>query len=68
MSQRDMTKKIEAVAMAALSRHPSAGEIAAVRQLARSGERHANFENRFSTSLEDLFWAYLNSSEFILIH
>lgn len=61
-------EKIEAVAMAALSRRPSPNEIAAVRQLARSGERHRNFENSFSTRLEDLFWAYLNSNEFILIH
>lgn len=61
-------EKIEAVAMAALSRQPSPNEIAAVRELARAGERHRNFENGFSTRLEDLFWAYLNSSEFILIH
>lgn len=67
-SNRSEAEKIEAVAMAALSRRPSAGEIAAVRQLARSGERHPNFEQGFSSSLEDLFWAYLNSNEFILIH
>lgn len=67
-SDRSEGEKIEAVAMAALSRHPSPGEIAAVRQLARSGERHPNLESGFSASLEDLFWAYLNSNEFILIH
>jgi hypothetical protein len=67
-SDRSEVEKIEAVAMAALSRRPSAGEIAAVRQLARSGERHPNLKRGFSTSLEDLFWAYLNSNEFILIH
>jgi hypothetical protein len=67
-SDRSEVEKIEAVAMAALSRRPSAGEIAAVRQLARSGERVRNLENGFSSSLEDLFWAYLNSNEFILIH
>ena len=58
------TDKIEALAMAALSRPPSSGEIAAVREMARS----RSFENGMSTRLEDLFWAYLNSSEFILIH
>jgi len=63
-SQSSETDKIEALAMAALSRPPSSGEIAAVREMARS----RSFENGQSTRLEDLFWAYLNSSEFILIH
>jgi len=67
-SEGSEAEKIEAVAMAALSRRPTPREIAAVRQIARSGERHRAFENSFSTRLEDLFWAYLNSNEFILIH
>jgi hypothetical protein len=67
-SEGSETEKIKAVAMAALSRHPTPREVAAVRQTARSGKRHRAFENSFSTRLEDLFWAYLNSSEFILIH
>ena len=66
--------KVESIALAALSRKPTKAEIAAVRSLMKdsssSGAKPRNGEQNpaLTSSLQDLFWAYLNSSEFILIH
>ena len=53
-SEASETDKIEAVAMAALSRRPTPREIAAVRQISRSGDRYRAFENSFSTRLDGI--------------
>lgn len=64
--------KIEAIAVAALSRKPTPAEISAVRSLIRENAAHRSASvdrgTPLSMALQDLFWAYLNSNEFILIH
>lgn len=64
--------KIESVALAALSRKPTPEELKAVRALVRENAAHraatADRGTPLTTALQDLFWAYLNSNEFILIH
>ncbi len=71
-SRASETEKIEAIALAALSRPPSRTEAAAVRRLMRdrTARRTAGSESGSAVrgSLEDYFWACLNSNEFILIH
>jgi len=64
--------KIEQIALATLSRRPTAEEAAAVRRLIRDHtnrrSRGDNLQAATRDGLEDLFWAYLNSNEFILVH
>ena len=65
-------EKIETIALAALSRMPSRQESTAVRKLIRDSaaqnNRPADQQLAMRTGLQDLFWACLNSNEFILIH
>ena len=63
---------ITQVSLAALSREPSASELAGLRTLLNSSvatrpQRTASNEALLS-AIQDVFWAYLNSNEFILIH
>ena len=71
-SRTSENEKIEAIALAALSRPPSKNETTAVRRLVRqrSAGRVAagNAAGALRGSLQDYFWACLNSNEFILIH
>ena len=64
--------KIETIALAALSRLPSRQESAAVRKLIRdsvsTSARPVDQQLAMRSGLQDLFWACLNSNEFILIH
>lgn len=64
--------KIEALSLAALSRKPTPAEVTAVRNMVRENASHrGNNSDRtapMTAALQDLFWAYLNSNEFILIH
>lgn len=61
-SELSFDKKVEHLFLAALSRPPSRRELRAVQDLlATSG-------NRESVALEDIWWALLNSSEFLLDH
>jgi hypothetical protein len=52
---------VDSLYLAALSRHPSAREIAQAHHYLES------FPDSIQV-LQDLFWALLNSNEFILIH
>lgn len=65
-------EKIETIALAALSRMPSRQESAAVRKLIReSASRSSSPTDKqlaMRSGLQDLFWACLNSNEFILVH
>ncbi len=65
-------EKIETIALAALSRMPSRQESTAVRKLIRdsasASKRPADQQLAMRSGLQDLFWACLNSNEFILIH
>ena len=54
--------QIETLCLAALSRKPSTAEIAAFRKILRSQQRD------LAGALQDIFWAYLNSSEFVVAH
>ncbi len=58
-------EKIRRLCMAALSRNPTSQELAAARKLLKSrrGDPRASMEG-----LQDIFWAFLNSNEFILVH
>lgn len=71
-SRSSEKEKIEAIALAALSRPPSKTEAAAVRRLLRerATRRSASGDQAdpLRGSLQDYFWACLNSNEFILIH
>jgi hypothetical protein len=55
-------EKIEHLFLAALSRPPSKRELEAVRKIA------AQLPDNFNAVLEDIWWALLNSNEFILDH
>ena len=62
------TDKIRKLCLAALSRYPTSQELAAARKLLKS-RRAASTDPRATTeALQDIFWAYLNSNEFILVH
>lgn len=71
-SSASESEKIETIALAALSRMPSRQESTAVRKLIRnsvsSNARPADQQLAMRSGLQDLFWACLNSNEFILIH
>lgn len=63
--------KIQAISLAALSRRPSKSELTAVRRMISenvSTRRGVDAVTARQNSMQDLFWAYLNSNEFILIH
>lgn len=64
--------QITAISLAALSRRPSRDELTAVRRLIAENvsDRPAGIDAGTArrSSMQDLFWAYLNSNEFILIH
>lgn len=61
------TERIQALFASALSRRPSTKEVAAVRKLVRNsvgnGRTHA-----VEAAYQDIYWALLNSNEFILNH
>ena len=71
-SHASENEKIEAIALAALSRPPSKTETTAVRRLLRERATrrpaNGNQADALRGSLQDYFWACLNSNEFILIH
>lgn len=61
--------KVRMLALAALSREPTPRESAAFHKaLSRSTPRGTNRRQTKAETLEDIFWAFLNSNEFILIH
>jgi hypothetical protein len=64
--------QIEEISLAALSRRPSREELTAVRRLIAENVSHrpagVDAVTARRASMQDLFWAYLNSNEFILIH
>ena len=63
------SQAIRKLCLSALSRYPTDKELDSIRKLVR--ERLSRSRNRPATrasALQDVFWAYLNSNEFILIH
>ena len=63
------TEKIRRLCLAALSRYPTPQELAAARKLIQT-RRAADAKNPRASveAMQDIFWAYLNSNEFILVH
>lgn len=67
------TEKIRQLCLAALARYPSDSELSAIRQALR---RHVKLRTdrdvppqvAFNDGLRDVYWAYLNSSEFLVNH
>ena len=71
----DETEKIRALSLAALSRYPTSEEMEAIRGLLRRivrsqtlSDRNVNSRAAVNDALRDVFWAYLNSSEFVVNH
>ena len=62
------TEKIRRLCLAALSRYPSSQELAAARKLLQTRRAAANNPRASVEGMQDIFWAYLNSNEFILVH
>lgn len=61
-------EKIRRLCLAALSRYPSSQELAAARKLIQSRRKSSNTPRATTEALQDIFWAFLNSNEFILVH
>jgi len=64
ISKKSDTDRIQALFKAALSRPASQKELAAARKLLHTGGLRGNPEEAY----QDLYWAFLNSNEFILNH
>ncbi|MBL8818879.1 MAG: DUF1553 domain-containing protein [Planctomyces sp.] len=62
------SETLERVSVAALSRRPSENEVRVFRSRFRSLNQTMAAEDALQTALEDMFWAYLNSTEFSAIH
>ena len=58
------SQKIQDLYLAALSRHPTRSEIGKVQKMLNANSYRSNKLNGY----QDLFWALLNSNEFVLIH
>jgi hypothetical protein len=71
-SEASEVERIRRLCLAALSRDPTPREVASVRKLLR--ERLVNHRGTppaqiaATDAYQDVFWAFLNSNEFILIH
>ncbi len=57
-------QKIQDLYLAALSRHPTRFEISKVQKMLNANSYRTNRLNGY----QDLFWALLNSNEFVLVH
>lgn len=63
-AKHNETDRIQALFEAALSRHATAKELTAVKRLVKNGAKQTNLV----TAYQDVYWALLNSNEFILNH
>ena len=57
-----MNDKVEHLFLASLSRKPTGRELSAIQKIL------ANAKDKPAAALEDIWWALLNSNEFILDH
>lgn len=67
------TERIEQLSLAALARYPTKPELDAIRKTLRQlvrqrTSRNVSVQVALNESLSDVYWAYLNSSEFSLNH
>jgi len=71
----DESERIRRICLAVLSRPPTKDEVASIREFLRRSVRQQvqtgrapNAKAAVEESLRDLYWAYLNSSEFVVNH
>lgn len=65
--KRSENDRIRRLCVAALSRQPTAKELAAMQKIVRDAKARPG-QPRHASGYQDLFWAVLNSNEFALIH
>lgn len=65
--KRSENDRIRRLCVAALSRQPTAKELAAMQKIVREAKARPG-QPRHASGYQDLFWAVLNSNEFALIH
>ena len=65
--KRSENDRIRRLCVAALSRQPTAKELAAMQKIVRETKARPG-QPRHASGYQDLFWALLNSNEFALIH
>ena len=61
-SEMPLAEKVEHLFLASLSRKPTGRELSAISKIM------ANAQDKPAAALEDIWWALLNSNEFILDH
>ncbi|MBL8851824.1 MAG: DUF1553 domain-containing protein [Planctomycetaceae bacterium] len=71
----DEVERIRKISLATLSRYPTRDEVDKIREFLRHSVRQqvqsgrvANAKQAIDESLRDVYWAYLNSAEFIVNH
>ena len=59
---------LDRVTLAVLTREPTSGESSVFRRHVKRISRSVGYRQALPQAVEDMMWAYLNSSEFLLIH
>lgn len=73
LKERSPDARIKKLSLAALTRYPSSRELTELKRLVKERTRFLTARNvplqsAVQQSYQDVYWAYLNSNEFILIH
>ncbi len=73
LKERSPDSRIKKLSLAALSRYPSSRELSELKRLVKDRTkyllaRNIPLQSAVQQSYQDVYWAYLNSNEFILIH
>jgi len=73
LKERNPDNRIKKLSLAALTRYPSSKELTELKRLVKERTRYLTSQNvppqtAIQQSYQDIYWAYLNSNEFILIH
>lgn len=73
LKERSPDTRIKKLSLAALTRYPSSRELSELKRLVKERTkfltaRNVSLQTAIQQSYQDVYWAYLNSNEFILIH
>jgi len=73
LKERSPDTRIKKLSLAALTRYPSSRELSELKRLVKERTkflttRNVPLQTAIQQSYQDVYWAYLNSNEFILIH
>ncbi len=73
LKERSPDSRIKKLSLVALTRYPSARELSELKRLVKERTKSLTARNvspqvAVKQSYQDIYWAYLNSNEFILIH